>query len=98
MQRHSNAVYRRWHQNRQDCHYSRLCCPDRSPGIDVVLEVTGSSAAGIRHALLLCCESKKHAVMINVEADILAGPLLALKGRKKKRALFARWLMVISLL
>ena len=47
-----------------------------SPEIDVVLEVTGSPAAGVRHALL-CCQHKKHIVMVNVEADVLAGPLLA---------------------
>lgn len=52
-----------------------------TPGIDVILEVTGSPAAGIRHALL-CCEHKKHIVMINVEADVLAGPLLARKARE----------------
>lgn len=45
------------------------------PDIDVILEVTGNPAAGVRHALL-CCEHKKHIVMINVEADVLAGPLL----------------------
>ncbi|KAF7190264.1 hypothetical protein HII31_08595 [Pseudocercospora fuligena] len=50
-------------------------------GIDVVLEITGSPAAGILHALL-CCEHKKHIVMINVEADVLAGPLLAKKARE----------------
>jgi predicted homoserine dehydrogenase-like protein len=50
-----------------------------TPGIDVILEVTGSPAAGIRHALL-CCDHKKHIVMINVEADVLAGPLLARKA------------------
>ncbi|CAI0649357.1 hypothetical protein CGCSCA4_v005636 [Colletotrichum siamense] len=52
-----------------------------TPEIDVVLEVTGNPAAGIRHALL-CCEHKKHIVMINVEADVLAGPLLARKARE----------------
>jgi predicted homoserine dehydrogenase-like protein len=52
-----------------------------TPGIDVILEITGSPAAGIRHALL-CCEHKKHIVMINVEADVLAGPLLARKARE----------------
>ena len=50
-----------------------------TPDIDVILEATGSPAAGIRHALL-CCEHKKHIVMINVEADVLAGPLLARKA------------------
>ncbi|KAK5170205.1 uncharacterized protein LTR77_004791 [Saxophila tyrrhenica] len=52
-----------------------------APGIDVILEVTGSPAAGIKHALL-CCEHKKHIVMINVEADVLAGPLLAKKAEE----------------
>lgn len=50
------------------------------PDIDVILEITGSPAAGVRHALL-CCEHKKHIVMINVEADVLAGPLLARKAK-----------------
>ncbi|KAF9877110.1 saf domain-containing protein [Colletotrichum karsti] len=52
-----------------------------TPEIDVILEVTGNPAAGIRHALL-CCEHKKHIVMINVEADVLAGPLLARRARE----------------
>ncbi|KAK3651447.1 hypothetical protein LTR56_005589 [Elasticomyces elasticus] len=52
-----------------------------NPDIDVILEVTGSPAAGIRHALL-CCEHKKHIVMINVEADVLAGPLLARRAKE----------------
>ncbi|KAK1621735.1 SAF domain-containing protein [Colletotrichum phormii] len=52
-----------------------------TPEIDVILEVSGNPAAGIRHALL-CCEHKKHIVMINVEADVLAGPLLARKARE----------------
>lgn len=51
------------------------------PEIDVILEVTGNPAAGVRHALL-CCEHKKHIVMINVEADVLAGPLLARKAKE----------------
>jgi predicted homoserine dehydrogenase-like protein len=49
------------------------------PGIDVILEVTGNPAAGVRH-VLLCCEHKKHIVMVNVEADVLAGPLLTRKA------------------
>ena len=51
------------------------------PEIDVILEVTGNPAAGVRHALL-CCEHKKHIVMINVEADVLAGPILARKAKE----------------
>ncbi len=47
-----------------------------APGIDVVIDATGHPPSGIRHALL-CCEQRKHIVMVNVEADVLAGPLLA---------------------
>lgn len=50
-----------------------------SPHVDIVIDATGSPAAGIRHALL-CCEHRKHIVMVNVEADVLAGPLLARKA------------------
>jgi len=49
--------------------------------IDVVIDATGSPAAGIRHALA-CCENGKHIVMVNVEADALAGPLLARRARE----------------
>ncbi|MCG5235748.1 NAD(P)H-dependent oxidoreductase [Xanthobacter oligotrophicus] len=45
-------------------------------GIDVIVEATGNPGAGIRHALL-CCKHGRHIVMVNVEADALAGPLLA---------------------
>lgn len=45
-------------------------------GIDIIVEATGSPAAGIRHALL-CCKHRRHIVMVNVEADALAGPLIA---------------------
>lgn len=44
--------------------------------IDMVIDATGSPAAGIHHALL-CCDYRKHIIMVNVEADVLAGPLLA---------------------
>ena len=46
------------------------------PEIDVIVEATGDPATGIR----LCLEAirhGKHIVMVNVEADALAGPLLA---------------------
>ncbi|MBI2310892.1 MAG: flagellar biosynthesis protein FlgA [Betaproteobacteria bacterium] len=48
-------------------------------GIEVVIDATGSPAAGIRH-VLACCEHGRHVVMVNVEADALAGPLLAQKA------------------
>jgi predicted homoserine dehydrogenase-like protein len=47
-------------------------------GLDVVIDATGSPAAGIRHALL-AAEHGRHMVMVNVEADVLAGPLLVRK-------------------
>ena len=40
-----------------------------------MIDATGSPAAGIRHALA-CCTQGKHIIMVNVEADALAGPLL----------------------
>jgi predicted homoserine dehydrogenase-like protein len=46
------------------------------PATDVVIDATGHPAAGIAHALA-CCRERKHIVMVNVEADALAGPLLA---------------------
>ena len=50
-----------------------------SPHIDIIIDATGNPAIGITH-VLACCEHRKHIVMVNVEADALAGPLL------KKRA------------
>jgi predicted homoserine dehydrogenase-like protein len=48
--------------------------------VDVVIEATGDPAAGIAHALA-AIEAKKHIVMVNVEADTLAGAYLARKAR-----------------
>ncbi len=45
-------------------------------GLEVVVEATGVPAAGIRHALHAFGQGL-HVVMVNVEADALAGPLLA---------------------
>ena len=50
------------------------------PRIEVIVECTGHPAAGIRHALAAIAHGK-HIVMVNVEADVLAGPLLAEKAR-----------------
>jgi predicted homoserine dehydrogenase-like protein len=52
-----------------------------TPGIDIVIDATGDPAAGIRH-VLHCCHHGKHIVMVNVEADALAGPWLASKARE----------------
>lgn len=48
----------------------------RTGGLDVVVEATGHPAAGIAHALL-AAENGRHIVMVNVEADVLAGAYLA---------------------
>src|SRR6476620_2104232 len=40
--------------------------------IDVVVEATGNPAVGIRHARAAIAAGK-HVVMVNVEADVLAG-------------------------
>ncbi len=47
-----------------------------APEIEVVIDATGHPPAGIRHARA-ARRSGKHMVMVNVEADALAGPLLA---------------------
>ena len=48
--------------------------------VDVVIEATGHPAAGIAHARAAIAAGK-HIVMVNVEADALAGPLLAAEAR-----------------
>jgi predicted homoserine dehydrogenase-like protein len=57
----------------------RTLIADRN--VEVVIDATGSPAAGIEH-VLACCEARKHIVMVNVEADALAGPLLAQRARQ----------------
>src|SRR5690606_10890426 len=51
------------------------------PGVEVVIDATGVPGAGIAHALG-AVENGKHIVMVNVEADVVAGPLLARKARE----------------
>jgi predicted homoserine dehydrogenase-like protein len=55
-----------------------LCARD---DVDVVIDATGSPHAGVMHALC-AIENGKHIVMVNVEADVLAGPALAARARK----------------
>ena len=57
----------------------RDACGDER--VEVVIEATGSPVAGIAHALAAFAAGK-HIVMVNVEADTLAGPLLARKARE----------------
>ena len=52
-----------------------------SDDVDVVVEATGVPAAGIQHARGAFAAGK-HIVMVNVEADVLAGPLLAEEARE----------------
>src|SRR5205085_7589484 len=51
------------------------------PATEVVIDATGHPAAGIKH-VLACCRERKHIVMVNVEADALAGPLLARRAKE----------------
>jgi predicted homoserine dehydrogenase-like protein len=60
------------------------------PRIEVIIEATGVPAAGIRHALV-AIEHGKHIVMVNVEADALAGPLLARKAKAAKVVYSLAW-------
>jgi predicted homoserine dehydrogenase-like protein len=48
--------------------------------VDVVIEATGNPRAGIRHARAAIAAGK-HIVMVNVEADVLAGAALAAEAR-----------------
>ena len=50
-------------------------------GLEVVVDATGNPPAGLAHARAAIA-SGKHIVMANVEADVLAGPLLAEEARK----------------
>src|SRR3954463_10723027 len=55
-------------------------CSD--PEVEVIVEATGNPPAGITHARAAIAAGK-HIVMVNVEADVLAGPLLAEEARAK---------------
>ena len=51
----------------------------RTP-VEVVIEATGAPEAGLNHARA-ALDAGKHVVMVNVEADVLAGPVLAAQAR-----------------
>jgi len=61
------------------CADGREACGDERA--DVVVEATGNPAAGIAHAFAAFA-AKKPIVMVNVEADALAGAYLARKARE----------------
>ena len=52
----------------------------KHPAVEVIVEATGIPEAGIIHALKTI-DHGKHIVMVNVEADAVAGPLLARKAK-----------------
>ncbi len=51
-----------------------------SGAVEVIIDATGDPVAGVRHALASSGHGL-HVVMVNVEADVLAGPLLAERAR-----------------
>src|SRR5215468_6891723 len=51
------------------------------PNIEVIVEATGVPGAGIQHAIS-AISNGKHIVMVNVEADAVAGPLLARRAKE----------------
>ncbi|MDB5589678.1 MAG: flagellar biosynthesis protein FlgA [Enterovirga sp.] len=51
----------------------------RHPAIEVIVEATGDPKTGIR-LCMAAINNGKHVVMVNVEADALAGPILARKA------------------
>ena len=61
--------------------FDDACRMIEEPDIDILIDATGSPSAGITH-VLACCERGKHIVMVNVEADALAGPLLARRAQE----------------
>lgn len=56
-----------------------LCAFD---GIECIIEATGHPLAGVRHAIM-AIDAGKHIVMVNVEADVMCGPILAQRARQK---------------
>ncbi len=51
------------------------------PAVEVIIDATGHPHAGIAHCLK-AIDNGKHVVMVNVEADVVAGPLLARKAEQ----------------
>ena len=58
--------------------HGRDACVDER--VEVVVEATGDAPAGLAHAIQ-AIEAGKHIIMVNVEADALAGAWLARKAR-----------------
>lgn len=49
--------------------------------VSIVIDATGDPPAGVTH-VRRACESGKHIIMVNVEADAMCGPWLAAQARK----------------
>ncbi len=60
------------------------------PRIEVIVEATGVPTAGIRHCVQAIANGK-HIVMVNVEADALAGPLLARRAKSASVVYSLAW-------
>ena len=56
---------------------SLFACPE----IEVIIEATGHPIAGVRHALG-AIDAGKHVIMVNVEADVMCGPVLAARAER----------------
>ena len=50
------------------------------PALDILVDATGDPRTGIHHCLA-AIDNGKHILMVNVEADVIAGPLLAQKAQ-----------------
>jgi predicted homoserine dehydrogenase-like protein len=51
------------------------------PAIDIIIEATGNPVAAVDHSLA-AFRSRKHVVMVTVEADAFCGPLLARRAQE----------------
>ncbi|MEQ8398539.1 flagellar biosynthesis protein FlgA [Thalassobaculum sp.] len=51
----------------------------KADGLEVLIDATGDPAIGIKHCLM-AIDHGRHIVMVNVEADVVAGPLLAARA------------------
>jgi len=51
------------------------------PALEVLIEATGDARIGIRHCLA-AIDNGKHVIMVNVEADVVAGPLMARRAER----------------
>jgi predicted homoserine dehydrogenase-like protein len=70
------------HKTGQTCVTDDAMSLITDPRIEVIIEATGDPANGIKFCLA-AIEHGKHVVMVNVEADALAGPLLARRAQEK---------------